>query len=377
MMTNVADVAIVGSGILGLAFAWEAAQRGKSVVVFERDPRAQGASIRNFGMVWPIGQPPGDAYDTALRSRERWLQLGREGVCWINPCGSLHAVYETDEDEVLREFAEVAPAKGMSCEYLSPDTTVQRFPAVATRGLKGSLFSDTEVAVDPRQAIAEIPKWLAAKFGVTFHFGTTVTDVQPGLLKTSRGDQYRAEQIFIASGIDFETLFPQMYLTAGIRKCKLQMMRTPPQPKGWKLGMHLAGGLTLAHYKAFEVCNTLPALKRRFVQTMPEYVKYGIHVLASQNELGEVTLGDSHEYDSDISIFNNERIDDMVLDYMQKLLTLPEPRISERWHGFYAKHPTDSLCVLSPAAGITIVTAPGGAGMTMSFGFAQNWWNQS
>jgi len=43
-----ADVAIVGAGILGLAHTHFATKRGRSVVVFERTPRAQGASVRNF-----------------------------------------------------------------------------------------------------------------------------------------------------------------------------------------------------------------------------------------------------------------------------------------------------------------------------------------
>jgi glycine/D-amino acid oxidase-like deaminating enzyme len=118
MPLETADVAIVGAGILGLAHAYLAAREGKSVVVFERSPQASGASVRNFGMIWPIGQPHGDMHQMALRSRALWVELLNAAKLPYRPDGSLHVVYRRDEADVVKEFVERAPALGYDCDWL-------------------------------------------------------------------------------------------------------------------------------------------------------------------------------------------------------------------------------------------------------------------
>jgi FAD dependent oxidoreductase TIGR03364 len=371
------DVAVVGGGVVGLAFAWEAARRGHSVVLFDRTPRPAGASVRNFGMIWPIGQVPGPDYQCALRSRERWLELAARAGVWVSECGSIYAVYRADEDAVLREYAALAPGLGVRCSYLTPQEATRRFPAVNPQGLKGALHSPTELAVNPPEAIARIPKYLAEQYDVRLRVGATVTAIEMPTVRTAGGESWRADRVFVCSGIDFETLFPDVFESAGIRRCKLQMMRTAPQPGGWQLGTHLAGGLTLCHYKSFEKCTSLAAVKARVAAEMPEYVRLGIHVMASQTDRGEVIIGDSHEYDADISPFDKPEIDELILTYLREMLLLPDPRIAARWQGLYAKHPTKPFVTAEPQPGCVIAVAPGGAGMTMSFGLAAEWWEKN
>lgn len=373
-MNRTADVAVVGAGIVGLAWAWAAARRGKSVIVFERGRRAEMASVRNFGMVWPIGQQVGELYHTALHSRQLWMELKKDAHVWLEECGSIHAVYEDDERAVLEEFAEAAPGLGVVCKLLTPSAAVSEFPHLNPDGLKSVLFSPTECVVDPRQAVAQFPRFLQETLGVQFHFGTTVTGIDMPTVTTASGEQWTVGKALVCGGADFETLFPQVFASSGLRRCKLQMLATAPQPNGWRMGPHLAGGLTLAHYGAFQVCSTLAEVKQRIAETMPEYVKYGIHVMAAQNELGEVVIGDSHEYDADMSPFDNPHIDRLILDYLSRMLRLPDPAIARRWHGVYCKHPTVTQFTAEPQPGCHILSSPGGAGMTLSFGLAEKWW---
>src|SRR5260370_24226838 len=91
-----ADVAIIGGGIVGLAHAWQAARRGLSVVLFERDAVAQGASVRNFGMIWVVGQTP-EYLPTALRSRALWLEMARSAGLVALACGSIPLAHPAQE----------------------------------------------------------------------------------------------------------------------------------------------------------------------------------------------------------------------------------------------------------------------------------------
>jgi len=52
-------------------------------------------------------------------------------------------------------------------------------------------------------------------------------------------------------------------------------------------------------------------------------------------------------------------------------------RIAERWYGVYAKHPESAFVSLTPAENVHVVTAAGGAGMTLSFGLAERTINEA
>ncbi len=365
-----ADVAIVGAGILGLAHAYVAAKSGKSVLVIEKNRRAAGASVRNFGMVWPIGQPAGTMLELSLRSRELWLEVLDLAKLPRRETGSLHLTYRADEAAVAQEFAQLGPKLAYQCSWLKPAEVLDRSHAVEPGGLLGGLWSETEFTVDPRQIIQSLPAFLQERYKVQFFFGTAVTAIEPPILYSGNG-QWHAETVIVCTGDDFETLYPRHFAASGLTRCKLQMMRTAAQPGGWQLGPSLAAGLTLRFYPSFHVCTTLPALARRIAEETPEYDRWGIHALVSQTTDGALTLGDSHEYGLSVDIFNKEEIDQIILRYTRQFLRAPDLTVTERWYGVYAKHPEKPLVVMHPDDGVRVVVSPGGSGMTLSFGVAE------
>jgi D-hydroxyproline dehydrogenase subunit beta len=370
MKTTKVDLAVVGAGILGLAHAYLAARAGQSVAVFERNPAAMGASVRNFGMIWPIGQPAGPLHQMALRSRQIWLEVLEEAKLPFLAEGSLHVAYREDEAAVAKEFSERAPALGYDCSWLSPDETLRSTRAVRPEGLLGALWSPTELTVDPRQVIAGLPKFLEERYSVRFSFNTAVQKVETCRLEAA-GRQWEVGSIVVAGGDDFQTLFPEVFRQSGVTRCKLQMMRTVPQPHGWSLGPSLAFGLTLGHYPAFHVCRTLQVLKDRIARETPQFEKWGVHVMVSSNAAGELTIGDSHEYGLAVDIFDRPAIDRLILDYARQYLRVPALEIAENWHGVYAKHPDHAYLIFTPVDQVRLVTVTSGIGMTMSFGIAE------
>jgi FAD dependent oxidoreductase TIGR03364 len=362
---------VIGAGIVGLATARALAVKGFSVKVFERGFKATGASIRNFGMIWPIGQTSGKMYSRAIRSRDIWREIGNAGTFWHENSGSLHVARHSDEWKVLGEVFD-ALKEERNIRLLSPEETIALSPATIQKGLLGSLYSEDEIIVDPREAIFSLPSYLEEKLQVQFLWGKCVTGIKGNKITVGNNEQYEADLIFVCSGADFETLYPEKFAELPITKCKLQMMRIAAQPNGWRIGPALCGGLSLIHYKSFAAAPSLNELRKRYEEELPGHLQWGIHVMVSQNGNGELTIGDSHEYGNTLDPFDKDFINKMILDYLKKFANFKDHRLVETWNGTYPKLTNGETDIFfSPENGVYILNGLGGAGMTLSFGFAE------
>jgi FAD dependent oxidoreductase TIGR03364 len=365
---KVADLAIVGAGIVGLAHAYHALQKGLKVVLFEREHFAVGASVRNFGMIWPIGQAPGEGVDLAIRSRAHWVHVAKEAGFWLNQNGSLHLAYHQDELDVLNEFVNLYP-DDYQAEIISAEEVLLKSPSVNANELLGGMWSKTECIVNPREAVRRIPIWLQEKFGLMMCFGQQVTEISLPTIATSQ-ECWKVDKVIVCGGADFQTLYPQIFKQHAVAKCKLQMMKAVPSNRSLNVGPSLCAGLTLRHYQAFANCSSLKRLDERYDRDQIDFKNHGIHVLLSQNNHGELIIGDSHHYGHTHEPFDSEHVNQIILDYF-KTFFKADFRITERWHGIYPKLSGRLNLVVEPESNVTIVNGLGGAGMTLSFGLAE------
>jgi FAD dependent oxidoreductase TIGR03364 len=362
---------VVGAGILGMATARALAINGFKVQVIERSQFSIGASIRNFGMLWPIGQPDGQLYNRAIRSREIWKEYLNSSSISFNSCGSLHLAYSYEELDVVEELSTIFLDSGRPVTLITPEQIGNRFDGINQTDLKGGLFSNDEVIIDPREGIRNLPPYLSQKFGIEFIWGTAISRVKPGSV-FSGITRFDADLIFICSGSDFETLYPEVFNQQKITKCKLQMMRFVSDKPNYNLGTSICGGLSLLHYKSFTASKALEILKAKLQNELPEHLKWGIHVMVSQNMNGELTVGDSHEYGLDFDPFDKHFINQLILDYLKKMVHIDQWRLIESWNGIYPKMTNGKTDLhLEVENGVHIVNGIGGNGMTLSFGFAE------
>lgn len=361
---------VIGAGIVGLAVARALSLKNYQVTVIERTEKPVGASIRNFGMIWPVGQPEGALYNRAMHTRSVWKDIAASVHLPYDESGSLHLAYYPDEWQVLQELYAAFAEANRPVSLMGKDAIAAKYDSVNTKNLLGGLYSDTELIIDPREAVALVAVYLKEFLDVRFIWGKLVTSTEPGKVYIDK-ETMAADLVLICSGADFETLYPEEYAALGMVKCKLQMMRFTADER-FRLGTSLCGGLSLIHYKSFLASPSLAKLRERYETEMAEHLKWGIHVMVAQNNRGELTVGDSHEYGLTFEPFDQAVINGLIIDYLKQFVITDNWKLAQTWNGIYPKMTNGQTdVVIQPDPGVYIINGMGGAGMTLSFGFAE------
>lgn len=345
------DVAVVGSGIVGLGVAAAAVERGLSVAIVERSATIQGASVRNFGHIATTAQS-GDAAELAAVANERWRTLADRAGFWLRRSGTLVVARHDDE---LAALEQAGVGRLLSAAEVKTHAPVH--------GAVGGAHLPVDLQVDPRSAVSSIATHLADR-GVRFHWRTSALGVETGFLHTSRGS-IAAGAVIVAVGHDIDELYPHVAEDAGIVRCALDMLAVD----GVGLQLPVITGSSLLRYGAFAGTDAAVAIRSRLALEHPEILELDINQMATERPDGTMFVGDTHHRGISVAPFQQER-DSEVLHSLARGLFAAPLRIRERWQGVYASGP-DDFVIATPTDGVRTVTVTTGIGMTIGLGLAE------
>ena len=357
------DLAVVGAGIVGLATALAGARRGMRVLVVDADTQANGASVRNFGLISVTGQERGQMWQRARRSREVWHEVAAAAGIEVVHRGLWMLVRRAESVQILEAFLDTEMAEG--CRLLSASEARERWPTLRAAPLEAVLESTIELRVESRTAIPRLTEWLAKAHGITFLRNTRVLDIAVPGVRTSRGD-LQAERVAVCPGDDFNGLYAERLASYALTRCKLQMLRLASP--GFALPAALMSDLGLGRYAGYAALPAAEPLKARLAREQPEHLRHGIHLIVVQSADGSLVVGDSHHYAPTPDPFGSDAVDALILEEFRTALGIEPPAVLERWVGTYASA-QDRLVLFDapdPRVRIAVVTHGGGA----STGFA-------
>lgn len=212
-----AEVVIVGGGIMGLALAYQLAQRGvRDVVVIERGYLLEGASGRNGGGV------------RAQWSTETNIELARESLelcarfaqqlginVWFRRGGYLFLAREERTVRQLERAARLHERHGLRTRLIDPKKAEALVPGLDATGVRAASFNPDDGVVFPWPFVWGYARGAIEK-GVRVEPFTQVTgiDVSDGRVQGVRTDRGRvqAKTVVIAAG----AWSPQVARLAGV-----------------------------------------------------------------------------------------------------------------------------------------------------------------
>jgi glycine oxidase len=204
------DVAVVGGGLVGLATAWRAAQRGLTVTVVDPSPGA-GASYVAAGMLAPVTEVHyGEErlLDLNLRAARGYAGFAAavEEASGLSSgyraTGTLAVALDTDDRAALDHLRRFQDALGLETETLTGRETRRLEPMLAP-GVRGGLHVPGDHSVDNRRLAAAL-RVAAERAGVRLHRAAAVTAETSGDrvtgLRLDDGTRLAAGTVVLAAG---------------------------------------------------------------------------------------------------------------------------------------------------------------------------------
>ena len=178
MTRPMADVVIIGAGVIGCSTAYHLAQMGISdIVVVEMEQVGSGSSSKSASMLSLQFRADELSARMAKRSYARYMQFEEElGVpIDFKKTGWLSLATQASSAHLI-ENARVLQSLGIETDVLEPDETKRRYPEINTTDIVIGTWGPDDGSFDPHMIMSGYSK-RAREMGVKLHEGVRATGI--------------------------------------------------------------------------------------------------------------------------------------------------------------------------------------------------------
>ena len=210
-MSSLADVVIVGGGVIGCSIAYHLRKAGVPVAVIDQGEIGAEASSAAAGLLAPLGSlaGPGPFADLLLGSFALFPSLVPEledasGICVeYEQTGALRVARNPKNVSNLRKRMKAWQPLGLHMHWLSGEEARQLEPTLAP-DVCAALYAPEEAQIKAPQVVKAFAQ-AAANLGATLRSHTRMTGLQQQhnrvtAIETSQGETIACTQLVVASG---------------------------------------------------------------------------------------------------------------------------------------------------------------------------------
>lgn len=214
------DAVVIGAGLIGLACAWRAVERGLSVLVLERSWPAAGASGVAAGMLAPVTEADFGEQELLranLASRARWDEFAavleeRSGLpTHYRASGALVVATDRDDASELRRLHEFQRSLGLAADWLTPSELRASEPRLSPR-VAGGIWAPHDGQADPRAVTSALATALRHAGGAILSGADVAAiehaDGRVSGVRTAAGELVAAGAVVVAAGAWSPALAP-------------------------------------------------------------------------------------------------------------------------------------------------------------------------
>ncbi len=234
-MSNVADVIIVGGGIIGCATAYYLSKQGKSVIVLEAsDNIGNGGSTRNGGGVRQSGRDPRELPLAMYGIEKLWSGLSEElGVdCEYHKEGNLRLGKTKKHLEILQGLTDRAVACGLDVRMVDANEVKEINPYLSDEVI-GASWCPTDGHANPMvTTLAFYSK--ARENGVRFITGEKVLGLKKirGRVRevVTENSVYEGDYVVVAAGYESREILATVGIDVPMHRELLECLVTEAEP---------------------------------------------------------------------------------------------------------------------------------------------------